>query len=587
MSNMRKTKIVCTLGPASNNKVTFSNLVKAGLNVARFNFSHGSHESHKETMDMVKQVREELNEPIAILLDTKGPEIRLKEIEEGTFLNSGDSFILTSKDLIGNKNIASITYDKLYQDVKIGDNILIDDGLVRLRVEKIEDGDIYTTVVHGGEIKTKKGVNAPDIRVNLPAITQKDIDDILFGIEQKVDFIAASFIRKAEDVLAIRQILEEHNADIQIISKIENREGYDNLDEILSVSDGIMVARGDLGVEIPISEVPIAQKEMIRKCNRVGKPVITATQMLDSMIRNPSPTRAEATDVANAIFDGSDAIMLSGETAAGKYPVEAVVTMDTIARRTERALDYRKLFNIEHDYDKFDKVTVAVSRAVVETANDLGAKAILTATSSGFTAARVAMHRPEAIIVAATYTDEVRRKMSIIRGVYTAKLGKAVSTDEIVARLEEAAREAKYVDDGDLVVVSAGIPVGVAGATNLMRILMLGSVMKKGTGIGRGEATGRLHVLKVRGELPKDMKKGDILYAQAFNESHAELIQQAGALICAEGGYTSFGAVAGVELNIPTVVGVENVGDALKDGMQVTVNADMGLVHNRIKQLEE
>lgn len=582
---MRKTKIVCTLGPASNSKEVFTRLVQAGLNVARFNFSHGDHTTHKKTMDMVKEVREELGVPIALMLDTKGPEIRVKTVKENTILVPDEDFVLTCRDVVGDEHQVSITYEQLHEDLKVGDLVLIDDGLIVLRVKSIENGDITTTIVHGGELKTKKGVNAPGIRVNLPAITKKDEEDIVFGIEQGIDYIAASFIRKPEDVLRIRQVLEDHNAkDIQIISKIENQEGYDNLDAILKVSDGIMVARGDLGVEIPISEVPIAQKRMIEKCNRFGKPVITATQMLDSMIRNPSPTRAEATDVANAIFDGTDAIMLSGETAAGQYPEDAVRTMSEIAMRAESTLNYDVLFAKDHDFTNYDRVTIALSRAVVEAANNLDAKAILTATSSGFTASRAAMFRPRAAIIAGTYSEKVRRKLALVRGVYPVILSKANTTDEVFMSLEQVAKESGYIHNGDLAVISAGVPIGVAGTTNLMKIQVLGSVILKATGIGHGNASGKLHILK-KGEPVVDFEPGDILYASSFNETHSKLMQQAGGLISAEGGYTSFAAVAGVHLGIPTVVGINQGNDLLENGMMITVDADRGIVHNSQKYI--
>ncbi len=578
---MRKTKIVATIGPSSCDKETFIELVRAGINVARLNFSHGDHESHRERMDMIKEVREELNIPVAILLDTKGPEIRLREVEENTVLEQGSEFILTTKEVMGNSKMVSITYEGLYKDVEEGDIILIDDGLVGLKVKSVKDKDIITTVKFGGPIKTKKGVNAPGIKVKLPAITDKDEQDILFGIENGIDFIAASFIRKASDVLEIRKILEDNGAkDIQIISKIENQEGYDNLEEIISVSDGIMVARGDLGVEIPIEEVPIAQKKMISMCNEQGKPVITATQMLDSMIRNPSPTRAEATDVANAIHDGTDAIMLSGETAAGKYPVMAVKTMDRIARRTERSLDYNKLLEQSEEYPYHDNVTYAVSRATVETAYNLNAKAIITPTSSGFTAYKVAMHHPECIIIAATIKERVRRKLSLVRGVYGILTPKASSTDELFESIEETVVNNGILKDGDLVVFTAGIPVGVAGATNLMKVHVIGNVMLKGVGIGAGKYKGKLKIIKDLDDAKTRVEPGDIIYADYLDEDFGPFINKVGAIITREAGYTSFGAVAGITLGVPAVVGVKEATTILKEGQEITVDAKLGLVHN-------
>ena len=404
INNIKKTKIVCTLGPASENEETLRELIKNGLNVCRLNFSHGSHEEHKGRMDLVKKLREELNMPTAILLDTKGPEIRTGKFDvPEVFLEEGQTFTITMKDVIGDKERCTVSYKGLANDVKPGDTILIDDGLVGLTVKEVNNDDIVCEVQNSGIVKNHKGVNVPGVKVNLPAITEKDRSDIEFGIEQGIDFIAASFVRKVSDVLAIREILEENNAEhIKIISKIENQEGVENLDEIIEVSDGIMVARGDLGVEIPTEEIPVVQKLMIKKCNEAGKPVITATQMLDSMIRNPRPTRAEVTDVANAIYDGTDAIMLSGETAAGKYPVEAVKTMATIAKRAEETMRNRR--------DKINKsknVTDAISYATCTTAMDLEAKAILSSTASGHTARMVSKFRPDCPIVATTSNESV------------------------------------------------------------------------------------------------------------------------------------------------------------------------------------
>ena len=407
INNIKKTKIVCTLGPVSENEETLRELIKNGLNVCRLNFSHGSHEEHKGRMDLVKKLREELNMPTAILLDTKGPEIRTGKFDAPeVLLEEGQTFTITMKDVMGNKEMCTVSYKGLANDVKTGDTILIDDGLVGLTVKEVNGDDIVCEVQNSGIVKNNKGVNVPGVKVNLPAITEKDRSDIEFGIEQGIDFIAASFVRKVSDVLAIREILEENNAThIKIISKIENQEGVDNLDEIIEVSDGIMVARGDLGVEIPTEEIPVVQKLMIKKCNEAGKPVITASQMLDSMIRNPRPTRAEVTDVANAIYDGTDAIMLSGETAAGKYPVEAVKTMATIAKRAEETMRNRRT-----KINKSKNVTDAISYATCTTAMDLDAKAILSSTASGHTARMVSKFRPDCPIIATTSDESVRRQ---------------------------------------------------------------------------------------------------------------------------------------------------------------------------------
>ena len=463
INNIKKTKIVCTLGPASENEETLRELIKNGLNVCRLNFSHGSHEEHKGRMDLVKKLREELNMPTAILLDTKGPEIRTGKFDvPEVFLEEGQTFTITMKDVIGDKERCTVSYKGLANDVKPGDTILIDDGLVGLTVKEVNNDDIVCEVQNSGIVKNHKGVNVPGVKVNLPAITEKDRSDIEFGIEQGIDFIAASFVRKVSDVLAIREILEENNAEhIKIISKIENQEGVENLDEIIEVSDGIMVARGDLGVEIPTEEIPVVQKLMIKKCNEAGKPVITATQMLDSMIRNPRPTRAEVTDVANAIYDGTDAIMLSGETAAGKYPVEAVKTMATIAKRAEETMRNRR--------DKINKsknVTDAISYATCTTAMDLEAKAILSSTASGHTARMVSKFRPDCPIVATTSNESVRRELALTWGVLPLLREKSANIDQVIVNSIEAAKTSNYVSKDDVVVITAG----GGETTNLIKV---------------------------------------------------------------------------------------------------------------------
>ena len=470
INSTKRTKIVCTLGPASEKEETLRELIKNGLNVCRMNFSHGSHEEHKGRIDLVKKVREELGQPTAILLDTKGPEIRTGQFDAPeVLLEEGQTFTITMKDVMGNKEMCTVSYKGLAKDVEPGNTILIDDGLVGLKVKEVNGDDIVCIVENSGIVKNHKGVNVPGVKVNLPAITEKDRSDIEFGIEQGIDFIAASFVRKVSDVLAIREILEENNAtDIKIISKIENQEGVDNLDEIIAVSDGIMVARGDLGVEIPTEEIPVVQKLMIKKCNEAGKPVITATQMLDSMMRNPRPTRAEVTDVANAIYDGTDAIMLSGETAAGKYPVEAVKTMATIAKRTEETINYNE--NLRDKALSAANVTDAISYATCTTAIDLNAKAILSATSSGHTARMVSKFRPQCPIVATTDNERVMRQLSLTWGVLPTISSNGKNTDEVIDNAINAGKEKNYLAEGDLVVITAGVPVATSGTTNLIKV---------------------------------------------------------------------------------------------------------------------
>lgn len=478
---MRKTKIVCTIGPASDDKETLSELIDAGMNVARLNFSHGDFAEHQAKIDNIRELKEEKGEPVALLLDTKGPEIRTGELkgDEDVFIEDGQEFTLTTEEIKGDNNRVSVSYEGLPEDLEPGDTVLIDDGLIGLEVKEIEDTEIICEVINGGKLGSTKGVNLPGVPVNLPAVTEKDVNDIKFGIEQEVDFIAASFVRRASDVETIQEILDEHNSDIHIIAKIENQQGVDNLDEILEVADGLMVARGDLGVEIPTEKVPATQKEMIKKCNKAGKPVITATQMLDSMIENPRPTRAEASDVANAIYDGTDATMLSGESAMGKYPVKSVETMARIAEETEKSLNYEDylqqddLLNDEINFaDKSsdNSITNSISFATCETAYELNASAIITSTQSGYTARMVSKHRPQTTIVAVTPDERVFNKLILSWGVKPLLSSGARGTDELVEESISAVKNAGYVDTGDIVVITAGTPVGATGSTNLLKV---------------------------------------------------------------------------------------------------------------------
>ncbi|HIZ22780.1 MAG TPA: pyruvate kinase [Candidatus Blautia faecigallinarum] len=475
---MKKTKIICTLGPASSKKSVLRSMIRSGMDIARFNFSHGSHEEHGVRADMIKNLREELNIPVAMLLDTKGPEIRTKRLKDGkkVMLQTGSKFILTTGDYVGDENKVAITYDMLYKDVKKGGKILIDDGLIELEIEDIKNGDIHCKVLNGGELGERKGVNVPYVKLKLPGITEQDKEDIIFGIHQEFDFIAASFVRNAKVIREIRQILAENNAsDIGIIAKIENAEGVENIDEIIQAADGIMVARGDLGVEIPASEVPHIQKEIIRKCNENYVPVITATQMLDSMIRNPRPTRAEVTDVANAIYDGTDAIMLSGETAAGKYPVEALKMMVQIAQTTEPHLNYKIHVKGRNMYRQ-GRVSSAVGMAAVRTARELQAKAIVTPTMAGKTALLISNFRPEVPIYAITPNERVQHRLQLLWGVYPLKGYEKDSTEHIISQAMSVVRRKRLIKKGDLVVFTAGDPAtnirtGEGAVTNMLHIM--------------------------------------------------------------------------------------------------------------------
>lgn len=573
----KKTKIVCTIGPASESIDTLKELIKSGLNVCRLNFSHGNYEEHGKRIDNIKAARNEMKLPIAILLDTKGPEIRTGKFSSPEVnLVEGQNFIITMEEVLGDETKCTVSYKELVNDVKPGNQILIDDGLVGLAVKEIKGQEILCIVQNAGTIKDNKGVNVPNVKINLPAITPKDKKDIEFGIEQGIDFIAASFVRKASDVLAIREILEENNAtNIQIISKIENQEGVDNIDEILEVSDGLMVARGDLGVEIPTEDIPIVQKELIKKCNILGKPVITATQMLDSMIRNPRPTRAEVTDVANAIFDGTDAIMLSGETAAGKYPLESVKTMASIAIRAEQTLDYEELLKTKVKLRQLN-ITNAISHATCTTAIDLKASAIITATASGYTARMVSSYRPSAPIIAATNSEMVMRQMGLVWGVYPLLAEKGLSTDDVFEKSVQSALDMDYISSGDLVVITAGVPVGIAGTTNLINVHIASEILIRGVGVGTTNISGRARLIT---DSNMEIEQGDIIVASSTDKDMMNIINKASAIITEEGGLTSHAAVVGVSLGIPVIVSATNALKIIEDNETITIDAQSGLVY--------
>lgn len=577
---MRKTKIICTLGPAVDNEEVLKKLMLKGMDVARINFSHGTHEEHKKRVDMFKKVRAEVGRPIPLLLDTKGPEIRTGRFESGEIeLKQGDCFVLYNSDMVGNSKGATITYKELYKDVRKGSSILINDGLVELEVDEIKGKDIYCTVLNGGVIGNNKGINVPGAEIHLPSLTEQDVEDIKFGIENEFDFIAASFVRKASDVIEIKKVLEKHGGHgIKVIAKIENREGIQNCDEIIKVSDGIMVARGDLGVEIPVEEVPVVQKMLIEKCYRAGKPVITATQMLDSMIRNPRPTRAEASDVANAIYDGTSAIMLSGETAAGKYPVESLEMMAKIAEKAENSMDYWKRFS-SMQYDMVTSVTNAISHATCTTALDLKASAIITVTQSGHTARMISRFRPACPIIATTVDPRVHRQLSLSWGVLPYLVSEASTTDEMFDAGVDKALESGLVRNGDLVVITAGVPIGVSGTTNILKVHIVGKVLVQGMGIGTGSVTGELSVAKSPEEAARIFREGNVLVVPYTNNNMLPILKRASGLIVEEAGIGSHAAIVGLTLEIPVVVGAENATQILKSGSVVTVDADRGIVY--------
>ena len=576
---MRKTKIVCTLGPSTDREGVLREMIQAGMNVARFNFSHGTHAEHKVRLDALKALREELDAPVAAMLDTKGPEVRLKDFAGGrVHLTTGQEFTLTTVQVEGDAHRCSITYGELPGDVKAGDTILLDDGLVRLTVLETSGTEIRCRVENDGDMKNHKGVNVPGVRLNMPYMSQQDRDDLLFGAEQGFDYVAASFVRSAADVRELRHVLDKAGSRMRIIAKIENQEGVSNLPEILDAADGIMVARGDMGVEIDFAEIPLIQKNMIARCVACGKPVITATQMLDSMMENPRPTRAEITDVANAIYDGTSAIMLSGETAAGRYPVESVKTMDAIARRTESDINHVKRMTQMAGGRNRLSVAAATAHAACTTAQEIGADAILTVSQRGTTARLVSRFHPGTPIIACLLDQQVRRQMALYWGVEPIMMPYASSTDELVDFAVQAAAQAGVVHEGDLVVVTAGVPVGVAGTTNMIRIQQVGGALVNAVGIGEKKASGPLCICRSTDEVAEKFQPGDVLVVPYTTNKLLPYIRQAAAVISEESGTNGHAATVGLTLGKAVIVGAAGAVQRLKDGAMVSVDCARGVV---------
>lgn len=577
---MRKTKIICTLGPSTDDENVLRRLMLGGMNAARFNFSHCTHEEAMKKLKTVVRIREELGLPIATILDTKGPEIRLKEFAGGEAeLESGRVFTLTTEDIEGDAARASITYKGLPKDVREGATILIDDGLVELEAVRVTGTEIDCMVINGGVVKNHKGINVPGTKLSMPFISETDRSDIVFGIEAGFDFIAASFTRNAVDILQIRQILKEYNCHtINIIAKIENMEGVDNIDDILRVADGIMVARGDMGVEIPLEDVPSLQKMLIYKAYQAGKQVVTATQMLDSMMKNPRPTRAEATDVANAIYDGTSCIMLSGETAAGKYPVEALETMVRITERAEENINYIKRFNSRDNSDVAFDVTNAISHATCTTAHDLEAKAIITVTKSGVTARQISKFRPMYPIVGCTTSDGVCRQLNLSWNVLPIVIKEEQDTDELFEHAVDAAQNAGVVKNGDIVVITAGVPLGITGTTNMMKVHIVGHILLSGTGFTDKTVSARLCVCKEFSDIDKHFEDGDILVLPETDNSIVDYMRRASGIITEQEGTNSHAAIAGLAMNIPVITGAHGATDLLKSGSVVTMEGKTGYV---------
>ena len=580
---MRKTKIICTLGPSTDKDGVLRELIANGMNVARFNFSHGSHEEHKGRLDLLKSLREELGKPVAALLDTKGPEIRLKDFKNGTeMLEAGQTFTLTTRDVEGTKEICSITYKDLPQDVAPSGTIMLDDGLIKLQIQTVNDTDIVCTVLNNGKIKNKKGVNVPGVHLSMPYMSQRDKDDIIFGIEQGFDFIAASFVRTAQDVYEIRNLLNEYDSNIRIIAKIENREGVNNIDSILAAADAVMVARGDLGVEIDFTELPGIQKTIIDRSFSFGKPIVTATQMLDSMMVNPRPTRAEISDVANAIYDGTSAIMLSGETAAGAYPVEALKTMSAIAERTEQEGHYLRGRLMEPNTGKIS-VSDATAHAACLTAKDVNAAAIVTVSESGTTARLLSKYRPQQPIIACVMKEQVQRQLSLSWGITSLMMPLAHSTDELIEMSTALAKENGFLHNGELAVVTAGVPVGISGTTNMIKIHMVGNCLATGVGVGPenaevSNATGKACVCRTLDEVRAKFKPGMVLVVPSTSNEMLNYVRDAAALVVEEPGLNSHAAIAGKALLKPTVVGAVGATSHIRDGLMIAVDCAHGSV---------
>ncbi|NLN98437.1 MAG: pyruvate kinase [Eubacteriaceae bacterium] len=577
-NKLKRTKLVCTLGPATDVAGTIEGLIDRGMNVVRMNFSHGDHEEHAERIAQVKAARKSMKVPIAILLDTKGPEIRTGQLADGkVHLETYDEVILTTEQIQGDKNRISVSYSELPKDVKVGDRILIDDGLIELTIIDIpNDTEILCRIDNGGELGVRKGVNVPNVKINLPGLTEQDEKDLIFGIEQGIDFVAASFVRKPQDVIAIRKILDNHSGShVQIIAKIENREGVENIDRILAVCDGIMVARGDLGVEIPPEEVPLVQKSIIRKCNLLGKPVITATQMLDSMIRNPRPTRAEVADVANAVFDGTDAVMLSGETAVGTYPLETTQIMADIVQKIESSDAYKRRLVVEHGENT---VTNAVSSAVVSIVENLDAKAIIAASASGYTPRMLAKYRPDCRIFGVSDNIRTVRRLALSWGVYCIYVPRFDSNDELVHTAIDAVEELKAIKTGDTVVIAAGVPLGVQGYTNMIMVHVVGDAVMDGIGIGDKPVTGYARLVDI--DHQEEIEEGDIVVAKTFNHNLELLLTKAAALITEEsGGVESEGAKLAKQNGIPAIVGVAKAFELINEQDVITVDPQRGAVY--------
>ncbi len=583
---MRKTKIICTLGPSTDDETMLEKMMLAGMNVARLNFSHGSYEEHKKRMDSVKKIREKHGLPVPIMLDTKGPEIRIKTFKESPVtIEKGQKFTFTTEEVEGDNTIVSITYESLLKDISRGNRILVDDGLVGFKVDDITDKEIICTALNDGVLSNRKSINIPGVPVKMNYMSEVDKEDIIFGIKEDVDVIAASFVRSAYDILEIRKVLEENGGqDIKIIAKIENNEGVNNIDEIIKVSDGIMVARGDMGVEIPLEQLPGIQKMLIKKCYTVGKVVITATQMLESMIKNTRPTRAETTDVANAIYDGTSGIMLSGETAVGNHPDLVVATMSLIAESTEKNINYEKRFSARENVFS-PNVADAISHATCTTAHDLSATAIITVTKTGLTARTISKFRPACPIIATTVSKKAFRQMSLSWGVVPLMCEEKYTSDELFEHAVDIATQHGYVKNGDIVVITAGMPVGISGNTNVLKVHLVGHVLVEGSSVNDLNVSGKLCVAKDEGEALAEFCDGDILVINKTSNTLLKILKHASGIITEEDGSMSHGAIVGMTLNIPVITGAKGATTLLKTGTTVTMDSARGLVYSGVVKI--
>lgn len=585
---MRRTKIVCTMGPATDDEKILKELILAGMDVARLNFSHGSHEEALERIKKIVKVRDEVGKPVAILLDTKGPEVRTKTLKNGSVtLVDGQKFTLCTDDVEGDETQVSITYSDLPKDIQSGSKILIDDGLIELEVTGIKSNRITCIVKNGGVLGNRKGINIPNVSLSMPYMSDKDRADILFGIKNDVDFIAASFTRSGDDIMEIKHFLEKNDGkDIKIIAKIENAEGVENIDEIIRLSNGIMVARGDMGVEIDMQDLPVIQKKLIKKTYRAGKCVITATQMLDSMIRNPRPTRAEATDVANAIYDGTSAIMLSGETAIGKYPVETVKTMALIAERTEEDIDYVRRLE-RADFEAKMDVTHAIGHATCTTAHDLGAKAIVALTVSGETARQLSKFRPSCPIIAPTIREKKRRQLSLSWGVIPTDSEEINNSDELFEHAVTKAQETGLVKNGDLIVITGGIPVGISGSTNMMKVHLVGHILVSGEGLNNLHKTAKVCIANTAEELSNNFDDGDIVVTREIKSEMIPMLRKATGIISEETNENGNALILAMALNIPVVINAVGATVTLKNGTTITVDAGNGFVYSGMENIQD